>query len=291
MGHRDRAIWYNMFIVYLLKNRKKWLLEKGNSPNISKPVLKPAWNYNVTSFPMIPRHSRDRPRCWHFPGVPSTCHVTRSDIADDRWLSKKNVMPWKYALCVPKLWTFYGRGFLNTGVMIVDDRQIIARWWLWWVEMGVHTVILLADVFGHFYGKHLMSDSEPGSQEAAKWRCRGWESIRSWSLNRAAGWFDMIFVCSQSFQPRFFFADVCPMSQRSFWAQAPQVVKLCDARCQQKSDYSRMVNLGWKSIWNSIKFALVALSCPSLVACWDQCFPLIWINWCDLDWRCDNYRL
>lgn len=143
-------------------------------------------------------------------------------------------MPWKYVLCVPKLLTMdtYGRWFLSIWLIIVDgDGHFIARRWLWWVENSylvemMPLLMMMGDdgctywnPFGGclwaFLQKTSHVFSEPGSQEAAKWRCGGWESIRSCSLYRAVGWFDMI-------STKVFFADFRPMFERWFPSFEPK---------------------------------------------------------------------
>lgn len=110
---------------------------------------------------------------------------------------------------------------------------------------------------------------------------------------RAVGWFDMIstkvflLIFVQCLKDPFQVLSPSTSGGQALWCEMPT-----------KSGCSLMMNFGWKSLWKRIKFALVALSWKHLlitlmlVACWDQCFPLFWVNWWgDLDWLCDNYWL
>lgn len=142
---------------------------EGNSPNIFKPVLKPAWNYNVTGFPVITPHSRGPAKVLAF----SWCskHLPRHAQWHCRWplVEQKECDALKISLVRAEtidhgyLWkmvsqylTYYCWWWwaYHRQMMIVMSWESL-RWchcWWWWVMMGVHTAILLVDVFGHFYG-------------------------------------------------------------------------------------------------------------------------------------------
>lgn len=176
-------------------------------------------------------------------------------------------MPWKYVLCVPNYWPWIlmEDGFFVSDLLLLmmigisspdddcDEMRI--------VEM-MPLLMMMGDDGGCLWAflritSHVFS--EPGSQEAAKWRCGSWESIRSWSLYRAVGWFDMICLFNNPFNQGFFlliFQVLSPSTsgRQALWCEMPT-----------KSDCSLMLNLGWKSLWNSIKFALVALSWKNLL--------------------------